>query len=78
MKHENCPVKKPHEDAEKLRERKKSGVKGGRKVYKHGPKFKRFNMNTYKARVLGAYVNAIRMYGTTDNYTTNRYVSFNI
>jgi hypothetical protein len=27
-------------------------------------------MNTYKCHALGAYVKAIWMFGTTDNYTT--------
>lgn len=31
---------------------------------------KRFNLCTYKLHALGDYVNAIWMYGTTDNYTT--------
>jgi hypothetical protein len=33
-------------------------------------KAKQFNLNTYKFHSLGAYVKAIQMYGTTDNYTT--------
>jgi hypothetical protein len=39
-----------------------------RKARKSKPK--RFNLNTFKLHSLGAYVNAIRMFGTTDNYTT--------
>jgi hypothetical protein len=39
-------------------------------------KTKRFNMNTYKMHALGDYVKAIRMFGTTDNYTTQSVRSF--
>jgi hypothetical protein len=31
---------------------------------------KTLSLNTYKIHALGAYVNAIRTFGTTDNYTT--------
>jgi hypothetical protein len=49
----------------------KATSKGKEKVnYKHGPKFKQFNINTYKVHALGAYAKAIRMFGAMDNYTT--------
>ena len=35
-----------------------------------GPKTKKFNLSTYKLHALGDYVNAIRRFGTTDNYST--------
>lgn len=31
---------------------------------------RKFNLETFKLHALGHYVNAIRMYGTTDNYST--------
>ena len=34
------------------------------------PKTKIFNLSTYKWHALGDYVNTIRRYGTTDNYST--------
>jgi hypothetical protein len=33
-------------------------------------KHKKFNLRTYKLHALGDYVNAIRQFGTTDNFTT--------
>ena len=35
-----------------------------------GAKPKTFNLSTYKLHALGDYVNAIRMFGTTDSFTT--------
>lgn len=35
-----------------------------------GPKIRRFNFETYKLHALGDYVDAIRQFGTTDNFTT--------
>jgi hypothetical protein len=59
---------------------KTTGVRGtNEKTFKHGLKFKHFNMNTYKIHALGSYVKAIHMYGTTDSYTTqpvSRYVGY--
>ena len=49
---------------------KTTGVRGNENTFEHGPKFKHFNMNTYKIHALGSYVKAIHMYGTTDSYTT--------
>lgn len=40
-----------------------------------GPKTRRFNLQTYKLHALGDYVDTIRQFGTTDNYTTQS-VSF--
>jgi hypothetical protein len=31
---------------------------------------KQFNLNTYKFHALGDYVSMIRMFGTTDSFTT--------
>ncbi len=35
-----------------------------------GKREKKFNLSTYKLHALGDYVNAIRMFGTTDGYTS--------
>ena len=35
-----------------------------------GPRTKRINMHTYKFHALGDYVNTIKLFGTTDSYTT--------
>ncbi|KIK92915.1 hypothetical protein PAXRUDRAFT_790802 [Paxillus rubicundulus Ve08.2h10] len=35
-----------------------------------GPRTKAFNMRTYKFHALGDYVRSIRLFGTTDSYTT--------
>jgi hypothetical protein len=39
-------------------------------------KRKNFNLNTYKIHSLGDYVRTIRMYGTTDSYSTEPVSSF--
>jgi hypothetical protein len=39
-------------------------------------KWKKFNLNTYKSHSLGDYVRTIRMYGTTDSYSTEPVSSF--
>lgn len=39
-------------------------------------KRKTFNLNTYKNHSLGDYVQTIRMYGTTDSYSTEPVSSF--
>jgi hypothetical protein len=39
-------------------------------------KQKHFNLNTYKNHSLGDYVRTIRMYGTTDSYSTEPVSSF--
>jgi hypothetical protein len=39
-------------------------------------KLKKFNLNTYKSHSLGDYVRTIRMYGTTDSYSTEPVSSF--
>ncbi|RDB16269.1 hypothetical protein Hypma_003008 [Hypsizygus marmoreus] len=35
-----------------------------------GRRTKKFNLNTYKTHAIGDYVEAIKMYGTTDSYST--------
>ncbi|KAK7456333.1 hypothetical protein VKT23_010580 [Stygiomarasmius scandens] len=44
--------------------------KGKRKAADAEPTRKAFNLSTYKIHALGHYVQFIRLYGTTDNYTT--------
>ena len=36
----------------------------------YGARSKSFNLNTYKLHALGDYVSTIRLFGTTDSYTT--------
>ncbi|KAI0067317.1 hypothetical protein BV25DRAFT_1795481, partial [Artomyces pyxidatus] len=45
-----------------------AGVKPG--SFKIARKAKTFNMNTYKCHALADYSSTIRMFGTTDSYTT--------
>lgn len=35
-----------------------------------GPKVKKFNLSTYKFHAMGDYMRTIRLFGTTDSYTT--------
>jgi hypothetical protein len=35
-----------------------------------GPRTKRFNLNTYKFHAMGDYVRTIKLFGTTDSFTT--------
>lgn len=35
-----------------------------------GPKVKRFNLSTYKFHAMADYVSSIRLFGTTDSFTT--------
>lgn len=35
-----------------------------------GPKVKRFNLSTYKFHAMGDYVRTIKLFGTTDSFTT--------
>jgi hypothetical protein len=44
--------------------------KGTKGKGKEGPKRKRLNLATYKYHALGDYPEAIRRFGTTDNYST--------
>ena len=52
----------------------KKGVNGNeppaREKDRGGKKLKEFNLSTYKLHALGDYVDAIRQFGTTDNYTS--------
>lgn len=43
---------------------------GARKAGAHPPKKKKLNLNTYKFHSLGDYVSTIRLFGTTDSYST--------
>jgi hypothetical protein len=36
----------------------------------NGPKTKKFNLGTYKFHAMGDYVKTIRLFGTTDSFTT--------
>jgi hypothetical protein len=47
---------------------KGKGVRGT--AEREHPRIKRLSLSTYKFHALGSYVRAIRMYGPTDNYST--------
>ncbi|OBZ74545.1 hypothetical protein A0H81_05717 [Grifola frondosa] len=51
-------------------------TKGKAKTSGTNPHMKKFNLTTYKWHRLGDYVKAIRLFGTTDNYTTQIVSSF--
>jgi hypothetical protein len=53
----------------------KSHVDGKTPLQRH-IKQKKFNLKTYKTHSLGDYVQTIRMYGTTDSYSTEPVSSF--
>jgi hypothetical protein len=36
----------------------------------NGPRVKKFNLNTYKFHAMGDYVQTIKLFGTTDSFTT--------
>ena len=43
---------------------------GKASMTKKGNKFRKFSLTTYKAHSFGGYAKAIRLFGTTDNYST--------
>jgi hypothetical protein len=49
---------------------KKSSNSAGAGTGPSGARPKAFNMQTYKLHALGDYVSSIKMFGTTDSYTT--------
>jgi hypothetical protein len=53
------------------RQRKGASLNSGAAgIGSSGARAKAFNINTYKLHALGDYVNSIKMFGTTDSYTT--------
>jgi hypothetical protein len=56
--------------ARQKRQAKKDTKSGGKKAENVTQKVKAFNLNTYKVHALGDYVDTIRVYGTTDSYST--------
>jgi len=64
-------VELPNEAAQRQRQEVAELQSGQRTKPSHsGPQCKTFNINTYKFHALGDYVGTIRMFGTTDSYTT--------
>ncbi|THV05942.1 hypothetical protein K435DRAFT_816082 [Dendrothele bispora CBS 962.96] len=57
-------------NAKKVNKNDNGSTKGKRKATTTDPTRKAFNLCTYKIHALGHYVHFIRMFGTTDNYTT--------
>ncbi|KIM66090.1 hypothetical protein SCLCIDRAFT_22307 [Scleroderma citrinum Foug A] len=64
-------VELPNEAAQRQR-REAAGLQSGQRMkpLHLGPRHKMFNINTYKFHVLGDYAGTIKMFGTTDSYTT--------
>lgn len=68
----------PSEEAARARRKaaaaKKNGVaakKGkGKESAAGSRKLRKFNLNTYKTHALGGYANAIRLFGSPDNYNS--------
>jgi hypothetical protein len=63
----------PREKA--ARERNTTNVRSGsdnrdRDAGSGGRKAKRFNLNTYKYHAMGDYIQSIRLFGTTDSFTS--------
>jgi len=64
-------VELPNEAAQRQRREVAELQSGQRtKPSRSAPQCKTFNINTYKFHALGDYVGTIRMFGTTDSYTT--------
>jgi len=59
--------------------RKRGGSQPTRKAStaKRTNKFRKFNLRTYKAHSFGGYAKAIRLFGTTDNYSSQMVCFFN-
>ncbi|THU78625.1 hypothetical protein K435DRAFT_699732, partial [Dendrothele bispora CBS 962.96] len=57
-------------NAKRVNKTDSSSAKGKRKATTTDPTRKAFNLCTYKIHALGHYVHFIRMFGKTDNYTT--------
>ncbi|KIM54557.1 hypothetical protein SCLCIDRAFT_31001 [Scleroderma citrinum Foug A] len=64
-------VELPNEAAQQQRW-EVAGLQSGQqtKPLRSGPRCKTFNINTYKFHALGDYTGTIKMFGTTDSYTT--------
>jgi hypothetical protein len=63
-------VELPHEETARRRRQAAKDPKRKGEDMEDGRKCKKFNLSTYKLHALGDYVNTIRQYGTTDNYST--------
>jgi hypothetical protein len=64
----------PSEEAARARRKaaaKKDGIKGKGTASEAGSrKSRKFNLNTYKIHALGGYAQAIRLFGSPDNYNS--------
>ena len=64
----------PREEAARGRRKAAAAAKKGKgkaaQGTKDGPRSHPFNLRTYKLHALGDYVKTIRLFGTTDNYST--------
>ena len=64
----------PREEAARGRQKAAAAAKKGKgkaaQGTKDGPRSRPFNLRTYKLHALGDYFKTIRLFGTTDNYST--------
>jgi hypothetical protein len=60
----------PKEKASRQQKAAKRSETGGAPAESSGTKIKTFNLNTYKFHAMGDYVATIRLFGTTDSFTT--------
>ncbi|KAF7298603.1 hypothetical protein MIND_00807400 [Mycena indigotica] len=65
-----CTAFKTKELPREARHRHDQAISSGSKTSSSTPKLKAFNLNTYKWHSLGDYVPTIRLFGTTDIYST--------
>jgi hypothetical protein len=63
-------VELPKEKAACHRKATQRSEKHGSIPESNGPKTKKFNLGTYKFHAMGDYVKTIRLFGTTDSFTT--------
>lgn len=60
----------PKEKAARQRKAAQRSTVDGTILESNGPRTKRFNLATYKFHAMGDYVRTIRLFGTTDSFTT--------
>jgi hypothetical protein len=70
FKENTCAAFDTKEREREANKRYRGEVKNGNSVTSAARKSKQFTLNNYKFHCLGDYVENIRMYGTTDSYST--------
>jgi hypothetical protein len=73
-------VELPKEKAARQRRAAQRSEANGSLPQSDGPRTKKFNLGTYKFHAMGDYVRTIKLFGTTDSFTTQivRSVYFHI